>query len=116
VGAAQRRKLMVNVVSAASKIKVESIFKKQGDDLTIDFSSLETMTSKEFVEKVSVSCGSESPGVGEMKFNGSRKQSFIYFKVDRNYFSFAWDERKAQLIFSRMIENKWSFVVGYQVI
>lgn len=93
---------------------IDKLFRKQGENvLEIDYENLLQQTDLQFVD-VLQEWIADKP-ITEMRLQGDRREKFVYFKSENKYYSFSYDVKKRQLLFSRQTGyRKWAFVVGWR--
>lgn len=95
---------------------IAKIFKKYEDEqaIVLDYESIQQHTSSDFVSLVKKSIGIEDIALDQLKFTTEKKVSLVYFVAAGQWYSFCWDKKSKQLLFSEKIGKKWSFVVGFK--
>jgi len=93
---------------------IDKLFRKRGEkSLEIDYESLLQQTDEQFVGILQEWIGSKE--ITEMRLQGSRREKFVYLQVEKKWYSFAYDAKIRQLLFSRQLNAwKWAFVVGWR--
>jgi hypothetical protein len=91
---------------------IGQLFRKTEDDrLVLDRDYIERETSPEFWERAAAA-GAAADVVKELKIAEDGKTKFLYYKIGKTWYSFAWDGR--QLILSLKRKKNWIGVVGWR--
>lgn len=91
-----------------------TLFRKDNQEkLYVDLQKLRESTEAEFMNHFTAAVPDKN--VEEMKFGMNGRSKFVYYRMNGEWYSFAWDGKKHQLWAGRQDRNgKWSMIVGYQ--
>lgn len=98
---------------------IDKLFKKYDEkSLQLDLSFIAEKLGDDFMKRLIDAGGSGV--ISELKFDADRRAAFAYYRVKNDWFSFAWDKKNEQLLFSKKLTNvfknkpKWKFIVGWK--
>lgn len=97
---------------------IDRLFKTtENDELVFDATGVEWLTNNDFAAGVYQRIRDNR--VSEMRLAGDRRQQFVYFSVGLKMYSFAYNKKKRELLFSERLlrpgrKTDWRLVIGWR--